>query len=273
MKFKSVQVDPKRVKAGPQDDLKEGEFLVYPSTFTREPDAYGDVVAKGAFERTIKEWGESGNVLPGLFGHRMDDPDFYVASATEMGEDDHGWWVKGEFDLESPKGAQVYRLVKGRRLSQLSFAFETRDEGSIELEDGQKANELRDLKVYEFSFVPIGANQSTSVVAVKANVDRLKADLSEDNVAALREARDSINSVLSSIEDDEDEEDAAASDNDQEKQASGGPEAKSGASDEEPDGAKSSVSDEEPKASPSVARLAAQANLYALSGAEGGGSR
>ena len=213
MKFKSVQVDPKRVKAGPQDDLKEGEFFVYPSTFTREPDAYGDVVAKGAFERTIKEWADSGNVLPGLFGHRLDDPDFYVASATDMGEDEHGWWVKGEFDLESPKGAQTYRLVKGRRLSQLSFAFDVRDEGSVELEDGRKANELRDLKVHEFSFVPLGANQSTSVVAVKGHIDHLKADLSADSVAALREARDSIDSVLASL-DDEDEEDAPASDND-----------------------------------------------------------
>lgn len=262
MKFKSVPVDPKRVKAGPQDDLKEGEFLVYPSTFTREPDAYGDVVAKGAFERTIKEWAESGNVLPGLYGHRLDDPDFFVASATEMGEDDHGWWVKGEFDLDSPKGAQVYRLVKGRRLSQLSFAFDVRDEGRVEVE-GQKANELRDLKVYEFSFVPIGANQDTSVVAVKASVDHLKADLSADNVAALREARDSIDSVLSSL-DDEGEEGAPASDNDQEKQASGDAEAKSDASGDEPP-----VSDEEPKRGPSVSTLAAEIRIQSLRG-EGG---
>mgnify|MGYP006210969263 CR=1 FL=1 len=33
-------------------------------------------------------------------------------------EDEHGWRIKGAFDLESPKGAQVYRLVKGRRLNQ-----------------------------------------------------------------------------------------------------------------------------------------------------------
>ena len=120
MKTKSV---PIRVKAGPEDGLEEGEFLVYPSTFTRTPDSYGDVVAKGAFTETITEWKESGNVLPGLFGHRLDDPDFFVASAIDMGEDDHGWWVKGVFDLESPKGAQVYRLVKGRRITQMSFAY------------------------------------------------------------------------------------------------------------------------------------------------------
>lgn len=124
---------PIHVKAGPEDGLAEGEFLVYPSTFTRTPDSYGDVVAKGAFTETIAEWKESGKVLPGLYGHRLDDPDFFVASALEMGEDDHGWWIKGVFDLDSPKGPQVYRLVKGRRINQMSFAFDTLDEGAVEL--------------------------------------------------------------------------------------------------------------------------------------------
>lgn len=245
MKIKSLPIG--QVKAGPEDGLKEGEFLVYPSTFTREPDAYGDVVAKGAFLDNLKQWEESGNTLPGLYGHRMDDPDFFVAGASEMGEDDHGWWVKGEFDLESPKGKQVYRLVKGRRLNQLSFAYDVIDEGGVELEGGRKANELRKLKVYEFSFVPVGANQDTSVVAVKALVDGIKAGrvLSAKNESALREARDSIDSVLTSLGDEDGKSAHSGGTNDQEK-ASREAEAKSAASDEEPSGAKSSVADEEP---------------------------
>ena len=145
MKVKSLPIG--QVKAGPEDGLKEGEFLVYPSTFTRKPDAYGDVVAKGAFLDDIAAWKDSGNALPGLYGHRMDDPDFFVAGAADMGEDDHGWWVKGEFDLEAPKAKQVYRLVKGRRLNQLSFAYDVLEEGKTELGDGETANELRKLKV------------------------------------------------------------------------------------------------------------------------------
>ena len=253
-----------RVKAGAEDGLADGEFVVYPSTFTRTPDSYGDVVAKGAFLDTIAEWKDSGNTLPGLYGHRLDDPDYFVAGALDMGEDDHGWWVKGAFDLESPKGQQVYRLVKGRRLNQLSFAFDVVDSASVELDDGTKANELRKLKVYEFSFVPIGANQDTSVVAVKALADAAAAEfkagrvLAEKHIDSLRSAQEAIGAVIKAAE--------ASSNNDQEK-ASGTPEAKSEASDEEPSGAKSPVSDEEPKSGPSVARLAAQARIYALEGA------
>jgi HK97 family phage prohead protease len=195
-----------RAKAGPDDGLAEGEFIVYPSTFTKTPDSYGDIVAPGAFAKTIEEWKASGNTLPGLFGHRLDDPDFYVAGATDMGEDHHGWWVKGVFDLESPKGNQVYRLVKGRRLNQLSFAYDTIAADMVELDNGVKAYELRELKVYEFSFVPIGANQDTSVVAIKANAESLaehyKAGrvLSAKNEGELRSAHDALTRVLSVLD-------------------------------------------------------------------------
>lgn len=265
MKIKSVTVDPKRVKAGPQDDLKEGEFIVYPATFTREPDSYGDVIAKGAFADSIEEWKASGDVMPGMYLH---DPTKIVASATDMGEDDHGWWVKGEFD-DDPDSQRVYKWLKGRRVSALSFAFGTEDEGEVKLDDGRKANELRKVRAFEFSFLPKGfaANSDTSVVAVKSATDALLSKagrvISKKNEAALREARDSIDSVLSALGGDEDGED------DQEKQASGEAEAKSGASDEEPSGAKSSVPVEEPKSTSSVARLAAQAHIYALNSAEG----
>lgn len=249
MRIKTVPVG--EVKAGPDDGLAEGEFIVYPSTFTREPDSYGDVVAKGAFLDTIQQWKDSGNSMPGLFGHRMDDPDFYVAYALEMGEDEHGWWVKGAFDMESPKGPHVYRLVKGRRLNQLSFAFDTLEEGAVELGDGSKANELRKLRVHEFSFVPIGANQDTSVVAVKGIVDGLKAGrvLSKANETSLREARDAIDSVLSSMPDEGAQENGdGTSDQDQ---ASG-----TGKANDE--GAKR-VKSEAPTGAPSARALAAQA--------------
>jgi HK97 family phage prohead protease len=243
MHVKNVPIG--RVKAGPDDGLEEGQFIVYPSTFIKEPDSYGDIVAKGAFLEDIAAWKESGNVLPGLYGHRMDDPDYFVAGALDMGEDDHGWWVKGEFDLDSPKGPQVYRLVKGRRLNQLSFAYDTLDEKSVTLEDGRKANELQRLKVYEFSFVPIGANQDTSVVAVKALADAVAGEfkagrvLAQKHIDSLRSAQEAIGVVIT----------AAEAINDQEK-ASGTPQG----NDEEPNGAKS-----KPPVEPSARTLADQA--------------
>lgn len=255
-----IKTAPCRVKAGEADGLAEGEILLYPATFIRQADSYGDVIAPGAFLDDIAAWKASGNVLPGLFGHRMDDPMMFIAETLDEGEDDHGWWVKGAFDLDNPVAQQVYKLAKGRRLNQVSFAYDVLESGAVTLEDGSKANELRKVKRYEWSIVPVGANQDTSIVAVKALVDSIKAGrtISAKNEQSLREARDSIDSVLASLGDD----DAAKS-----TPMGGTPDEASGhtdAKDEEPAGAKS----EEPRVTPS-ARTLAELDLIALNGQEG----
>ena len=155
------------LKAGPGDGLGEKEFTAYASTWTRVPDAYGDVVAKGAFAQTIKEWAASGNTVPILYGHNSADPYTNVAAAVDLSEDDHGLLVHGKFD-DAPAAEQVYSLVKSKRLSQLSFAYDAIDQGPVDLAGGEKANELRQVKLYEVSLVPVGANQDTEVLAVKS---------------------------------------------------------------------------------------------------------
>lgn len=236
MRVKQVLLSPSDIKAGPADDLEEGEFIVYPSTFTRTPDSYGDVVAKGAFLESIQRRKEAGAVLSGLYGHNMHDPHMNVAYATEEAEDDHGWRVRGKFDLDDPTALKVYKLVKGRRLRELSFAYDTLDEGRVELEQvlgfpekTVTANELRKLDVHEFSFVPIGANRDTSIVAVKSGA-RTVIDLasagqffSTKNQGALRAAYESLGAVLEALKPD----DAKARSSEPVK------------TDEEPEGAKS----------------------------------
>lgn len=201
-----VKTAPANFRLKAEDGLEDGQFIAYPSTFTKEPDSYGDIVAPGAFTDTLAKWADRGakfgQKLPGLYGHRLDDPEYNIAEALEMSEDDHGWRVKGQFDLENPKARYVYRLVKGGRLSDLSFAYETIDAATVELEDGRKANELRQLDVLEFSFVPYGANPDTSVEALKsaaiAAVNGLKAGspLTKSQLNSLRAAYEALGLVL-----------------------------------------------------------------------------
>lgn len=150
------------------DGLQDGEFIAYPSTFTRTPDDYGDVVAKGAFTDTIKAWKQSGKTLPVMYMHKMDDPNYNIGAVEDMGEDDHGWWVKAKLDDDNPIAQRVHALIKSGRLSQMSFAFDVLDSAPVKLSDGTKARELRKVKVYEASVVPVGANQDTSIEAIKS---------------------------------------------------------------------------------------------------------
>lgn len=203
MDIKSLQLTG--LKAGADDGLAEGQFLAYASTWTREPDSYGDVVAKGAFRDTLIEWKDGGNTLPILYGHDMSDPFSNLGGAVEMAEDDHGLLIKGQLDMENPKAKQVYRMLKGRRISQMSFAFDVQEDGMVEVpksgsDKTQPARELRKMKLYEVSIVPIGANQDTEVLAVKAAAEavELKAGktISTKNLESLVAARDAIDSVI-----------------------------------------------------------------------------
>lgn len=255
MKLKDL---PVKVKAGPDDGLGEGEFSAYASVFGNV-DSYGDVVVKGAFANDLKRWEESGNPIPLLFGHNMSDPDYNLGHVVAAVEDDHGLLVTAQLDLENPKAMQTYRMLKGRRINQMSFAYDVLDEETVEVAAGVKANELRDLRLYEVSVVTIGANQETEVLAVKSAAEALLSGtkagrvISAKNEAELRKAHEAIGNVLSAI-----------GQNDDQEKASENTEAKSGASDEEPPEAKSSASDEEPKSGPSVDLWATHLSLLAL---------
>jgi HK97 family phage prohead protease len=273
MRTKTVPISG--VKAGEADGLAEGEFLAYPATFTRQPDSYGDVIAKGAFADSIAEWKSSGDVMPGMYLH---DPNQIVAGATDMGEDDHGLWVKGKFD-DDPAAQRIYRHLKGRRLSSLSFSYDTADEGKVTLDDGTTANELRRVNAHEFSFLPKGfaANDDTGVVAVKSITDAIVGGLKEGRVLAGKHVstiKDVIGSLQGIVDAAESDDGGGKSSAEPQLSAPDGAESQNEASaarpanDEDPERGKS----EEPSGAASVNRLAAQSRIYALTGAGRGSS-
>lgn len=148
--------------------LQDGQFIAYASTWTRTPDCYGDVVKKGAFANTLKEWAAQGDPIPILYGHDEQDPFKNIGYVVKAEEDEHGLRVTGQLDIENnPQAEQVYRLLKGHRLNQMSFGYTVRDQQEVRTEEGL-ANELRDIKLYEVSIVPRGANATTSIEQVKA---------------------------------------------------------------------------------------------------------
>ena len=210
MDLKSVTLTGIKTAGDSGSELAEGEFTAYVSTWTRTPDSYGDVVAKGAFAESIKEWEAKDAVMPILFGHDLVDPFSNIGYAKSMVEDDHGLLVHAALDLENPKAMQVYRMLKGRRINQMSFAYDTLESGDVEVPkaDGktQVARELRKLAIHEASVVPFGANSDTEVLAVKALEQSLKAGrtLSAKNLESLVSARDTINAVIEAATPDED---------------------------------------------------------------------
>ena len=164
MKLKDLRVQLKEPEDGKSED--SGELVAYASVFDNI-DSYGDVIRKGAFKETLDEWAKSGNQIPLLYGHDFRDPFANIGAVTEAVEDDHGLKITAKLDLDNDKAAQVFRLLKEKRLNQMSFAFDVVEGGELKIDDNW-CFEIRKVRLHEVSVVPIGANQETEVLDVKS---------------------------------------------------------------------------------------------------------
>lgn len=148
-----------------------GTITGYASTWTREPDSYGDVVARGAFLESIEKIKAEGKVLPLLFNHDGGDLNAYIGTVYNLEEDDHGLKFDASFD-NTQEAQRARELAMDGRLAKFSFAYDVLDQGEVTLEDGRKANELRKLNIHEVSLVLYPANPDTSVVSVKSEPEK-----------------------------------------------------------------------------------------------------
>jgi len=229
-----------------------GEFEAIVAVFGNV-DSGGDVIVKGAFTDTLAEWQASGDPIPVVWSHDSNDPFSHIGSVVEASETDTGLLVKGQLDLDNPKAAQVHKLLKGRRVTQFSFAYSVLDGGPTEV-DGESAFELRRLKLYEVGPTLVGMNQATELLSAKSDDVDAKAGrvLSAKNVEVVTNAiaaADALKSALKTLLD--------AATNDDGKGSTG-----QQVKDEEPSGVKS---EEQPASVPAVDIRSWDTYLKALS--------
>ncbi len=188
-------------------DEGNGSLEGYASTWIKKPDCYGDVVREGAFTRTLEERWNGGKGIPLLWAHQMDNLKSFIGTA-EAEEDEKGLHFLAQFD-GTEEAQRVRELYKDGRLSKFSFAFDVRENGMITLEDGVKANELRDLELFEISCVCVPANDDAGVVAVKSTEPEEKSGRrnSKSDADKLEQAISLIRDVLGQLDDTDDPDD------------------------------------------------------------------
>lgn len=152
-----------------------GSIVGYASTWIREPDSWGDIVAKGAFAESIAKIKAENKTIPLLWGHQSENLESYIGTVTNLEEDDHGLKFEAVFD-DTPEAQRARELAMDGRLAKFSFAYDVLDQATVDLEDGTQANELRKLDIHEVSLVFYPANRDTSVVSVKSGRRNRKTD-------------------------------------------------------------------------------------------------
>ena len=187
----------------------EGNGMIegYASTWIRRPDAYGDVVKQGAFKNTLEQRWNGGKGIPLLWAHQMNELSSYIGKA-DAEEDEKGLHFVATFD-DTEEAQRVRDLYKDGRLSKFSFAYDIKEEGITTLEDGTKANELKELDLFEISCVCVPANDDAGVISVKAEEPEVKSGKrnSAKDADAIRQAITLLQGVLGELDEVDDTDD------------------------------------------------------------------
>jgi len=247
-----VKTLPARVKAANATDDGIVEALVA----TYDVDSIGDRIVPGAFEKSLAEWTESGQAIPFIWSHLHDDLDAYLGEVLEARETDEGLWVKAQIDMDDEKARKAFRLIKGGRVRNYSFAYDVPAGGSGPDEEGDGEVALTELRIFEVGPTLIGMNQNTRTLVAKGNGAGEKAGrvLSAKNESDLRNAVDLITGVLKQLDDSNS---SSSSDTSQAKTSDAGP-----ATAKETPGSTA----KEPSRATSVTTLAAEIDLLDMEG-------
>lgn len=143
-----------------------GTIEGYASTFGGAPDAYGDVIAPGAFSATLAAHRRAGTAPLMLWGHDGGSPP--IGNWVDLAEDGKGLWVKGEIDLEDPMGSRVHRALKRGSMKGLSIGYETKDSEVDPKRPGVRI--LKAVDLWEVSPVNFPAQPRAAVDTVKMHI-------------------------------------------------------------------------------------------------------
>lgn len=161
---------PARVKALEGDDIPAGSFEAVVAAYN--VDSVGDKIVPGAFKKTLADWKQSGSDIPVIWSHQHTDAFAHIGSVTEASETDDGLVVKGMLDIEdNPTAKQVYKLIKGGRIRNYSFAYDINDSEDVsgKSEDYEGADLLlKELGLLEVGPCLVGANRDTRTLGVKS---------------------------------------------------------------------------------------------------------
>ena len=145
------------IKAVNADGTVEG----YGSVFGVR-DNYDDVIAKGAFVKSLKDHKAAGTMPAMLWQHDADKP---IGVWTEMVEDEKGLRIKGQLAMETVKGKEAHALLKMGALNGLSIGFMSK-QWAYDREP--EVRTLTEIDLWEVSLVTFPANEKARVTNVKS---------------------------------------------------------------------------------------------------------
>lgn len=151
---------------------KAGVFSGYGAIFGNL-DAGGDMIERGAFKQTLREWEDKGKLPPMLLQHGGGflggaDDALPVGKWTAMEENSKGLKVEGElFALNTERGTYIYEGLKAGALDGLSIGYRPK-EFVMRSKPTDPRRTLKSVDLIELSIVTFPMNDKARIGAVKS---------------------------------------------------------------------------------------------------------
>lgn len=155
LEYKSTAVE---FKATGNEGQYEGHFSVFGNV-----DDGSDVAHPGMFQKTIMERAKRVKVFYAHDWNKLIGP-----PPTTLQEDTVGLFAAGRLTLDSFWGKEAWALMKDSALTEGSFGYEAVKFDFESLAGSAMVRNLREVKLFEISPVPLGMNALTEIRAVKA---------------------------------------------------------------------------------------------------------
>lgn len=169
MEFKSQGLEVKAIQEG-KNLYVQGHAAIFGNV-----DSYGDVIVPGAFAVTIS--GAEGKRIKLCYQHNTDD---VVGKIIELKEDDKGLWFKAKIS-NTTLGKDLVELINDEAINELSIGYKAIQ---WEINIDEEVRYLREVKLYEISFVSRAANNEATITSTEVKQEREATEMTDEELLA-----------------------------------------------------------------------------------------
>lgn len=156
----------KEIRFKAQAVKEDGFFAGYCNVFDVKDD-YDEIVKKGAFSQSLKQWQAQGKMPPVLWNHDHSQP---IGVWSILKEDEKGLYGEGQLLINDVvKAKEIHALMRAGAIDGLSIGYRL---NKWNYDEKQQCLELLDIDLNEISIVTFPANNQSRINAVKSTLSQ-----------------------------------------------------------------------------------------------------
>ena len=160
-------------------NMAERKIIGHAAVFGNE-DAYGDVIERGSFAKTVDE---NRSRIKVFYNHT-----YPIGLPEVLREDEKGLYTESKIS-KTPRADEVLELVRDGVINEMSIGYE-----ALKYEPKGRGRSLREIRLYEYGPVDLAANDQALITGVKSLAERL--EMGQVGRASI----DEIKSAISALE-------------------------------------------------------------------------